>query len=110
MTPPRSNSAARIKWSGREEIARCQLPQLGREPQRLDVDALVVTVEHRAVVVEADVVAEQAEAVGSGAQAQVEAGVGGADGHERDGPGAVVQLAGHLVEAGPQRRLGRARS
>src|SRR3989442_13924796 len=98
MTPPRSNSAARINRSRREDVARRQSPELGRETQRFDVDALVVSVEHRAVVVEADAVAEQSEAVGGGAQTPEEAGVGGTDSHERHRLGTLVERSGEALQ------------
>src|SRR5690349_15799130 len=66
MTPPKSKSAAlitgpRYRPSARptsvEEVVGDGVPEVGREPQRVDVDPLVVAVEHRAVVLEAHVLA-----------------------------------------------------
>src|SRR6266496_2413640 len=61
-------------------------PELGGQPQRLLVDALVVAVEHRHELVERDVVAEQARPVGDRTGPAEEAGVGCAHDHERNHP------------------------
>src|ERR687892_152615 len=82
-TPPKSKMTARTGMtemrSARQQVAGDRLPQGGRQAQRLDVHALVVAVEHPAVVLEGQLLAEQAEPVGGGAQPAEEAGVGRPD-------------------------------
>src|ERR671918_797671 len=82
-SPPKSKMTARTGMtemrSARQQVAGDRLPQGGRQAQRLDVHALVVAVEHPAVVLEGQLLAEQAEPVGGGAQPAEEAGVGRPD-------------------------------
>src|SRR3954452_24960780 len=104
MTPPKSKRTARIK--GRrlsEEVARDRVPQLGGEAERVLIHPLVVAVEHGGELVEVDALTEQAEAVGGHTETPEEAGVGGADGQERDARRARGQRARHPLQAVPER-------
>src|SRR5215831_16851722 len=106
MTPPKSKSAARMEGILLVEQIVCQrMPQLRGQPQGLDVDALVVPVEHHAIVLEAETRAEQAEAVGSCAGTTEETRVGGAHSEKWNGGRALVELLCHAAQCIPQRSL-----
>ena len=93
----------------REGRGRGAVPEAGRQDEGVDVDAFVVAVEHRRVVVERELAAEQAEAVRDRAVAAEEPRVGGADGEERHERGAFDELRRDAAHRVPQRRVGRRR-
>src|SRR5881396_1167822 len=89
-----------------DERARGLLEELRREPKRLLVDPLVVSVEHLREVLERDPLAHQAVAVRGHALAAEVARIGRADDEERDGLRAGHELLGHLGERAPEWSVG----
>src|SRR5689334_25324583 len=81
-----------------DKIVREGVPQFGGEPYRLDVDTLVVSVEHDAIVLEAEPRAEQSVPVRSCTGATEEPRVGGADGEERNRFRSFVERLRHAAE------------
>src|SRR4029450_9500463 len=64
------------------EVLHHAHPELGRQPERFLVDALVVAVEHRHELGERDLVAEQTGPVRNGSGSSEEPGIGGPHDHE----------------------------
>src|SRR5205807_92047 len=86
-SPTRSSSSSATGATTSGELAEQVLgdlfPQRGAQAERFLVDALVVAVEHRGVVLERQPLAEQPEAVADRARAAEEPVVSAADHHER---------------------------
>src|SRR5262249_61442181 len=87
-----------------QQLLRDLFPKRRAERERLLVDALVVAVEHRRVVLEGEALAEQPEAVADRARPAEEAVVGTADHHERNERGAVDESTADRRERVPQGR------
>ena len=86
-----------------EEIAPQVLEHVGRHPEGLHVDSLVVTVEHRRELSEAQPVGEHAEPVGDTAETPEETGVCRSHDEERNEGGIRMKVARHVGEGVPQR-------
>src|SRR2546422_6279578 len=94
-----SSGPARRPRALAQEIARQSLPQQAGQPETLDVDALVVAVEHQRVLGVRDPRRVQAEPVGGNAAPAEVTGIGGAGSDLGDETAAGHSAAATLARA-----------